>query len=281
MLAALGAFTIWGFIPVLFKQLRSVDEGVVIAHRIIWTLVILAAWQLLRHRKGLLAAMRLPAKTVLWLLLSALLVAINWLTFVWAVAHDQVLATSLGYFINPLVSVLLGMTFLNERLAANGWLALLLAAVGTSYLGWYIGQPPWVALILAFSFGAYGLVRKLVAAGALVGLWWEALWLTLPALIYLNLVDGVGWNVFAPYDDRITVLLIAAGLLTAMPLALFATAVRRLPLSKVGFFQYLAPSISFALAVMVYDEPFTRHHAIAFSLIWSALLIFTLGSARR
>jgi chloramphenicol-sensitive protein RarD len=281
ILAALGAFGIWGVVPIFFKMLASVDAGVVIAHRIVWSLLIISVWQAIRYRRALWSALKVPPRTIMALLISGVLVAINWLTFVWAVTHDQVLSTSLGYFINPLVSVLLGMIFLGERLKMSGWIAVALAATSTAYLGWSIGEPPWVALILAITFGTYGLVRKVCAAGPLTGLWWETLWLLTPALWYLHVQDGVGLNVFAPYDASTGMLLVLSGLVTLVPLALFAQAARQLPLSTVGFFQYLAPSISFMLAIFVYHEAFGREQAVAFSGIWIALLVFALGPRMR
>ena len=153
VLAALGAYGIWGFIPAYFKLLDHVPPAPIIAHRILWTLLLILLWQALRHRARLWTALRLSRRALGMLALSSVLVSINWLAFVWAVANDQVLATSLGYFINPLVNILLGMAFLRERLDRFGWMALLLATVGTVYLGVRIGEPPWVALIIAFSFG--------------------------------------------------------------------------------------------------------------------------------
>lgn len=281
ILAAIGAFGIWGGVPVFFKLLGHVDSGAIIAHRIVWTLVIISLWLAVRDGRRLRISLALSSRTILALGVSAALVAINWYTFVWAVNHGQVMATSLGYFINPLVSVLLGVVFLGERLSRAGWLAVALAAAGTAWMGWGLGQPPWLALILAFSFGAYGLVRKWLGTGPLVGLWWEAVWLIVPALAYLAYVDGVGLNLFAPYDAYTAVLLVVAGLLTLVPLALFALAANRLPLSTVGFFQYLAPTLSLILAVFLYHEPFTTTHGISFALIWTGLAVFTLANRRR
>ena len=274
---AVTAFIIWGVVPMFFKLLAGMDPLLVTAHRTIWALVLISLYLLLRDGRRVLSSLAVGTRTAVSLMLSALLVAINWLVFVWAVSNDQVLSTSLGYFINPLVNVFLGMLVLKERLNLSGWLAVLVAASGTTYLGIYLGQPPWIALTLAFSFGCYGLVRKMLAVGPLVGLFWECLWLTTPALVYLFVFLPETSSLFGPADSAEKLWLLLSGLVTLTPLVLFATAARRLPLTTVGFTQYLAPSISFCLAVFVYDEAFTRGHQVAFACIWIALLIYALG----
>lgn len=277
MTCALSAFLIWGLVPVFFKLLAGVGPLLVTAHRIIWALLLISIYLLLRDRRHIFSSLAVGARVAAWLMISALLVAINWLIFVWAVSNDQILATSLGYFINPLVNVLLGMLVLKERLQASGWLAVAVAFAGTVYLGIYLGQAPWIALTLAFSFGFYGLVRKMLAVGPLIGLFWECLWLSPLALLYIFVFQAEGSAFFGPAASTEKLWLLLSGLVTLAPLVLFATAARRLPLTTIGFAQYLAPSISFCLAVFLYDEAFTPGHQVAFACIWLALIIYALG----
>jgi chloramphenicol-sensitive protein RarD len=281
IIAALSAFVFWGFVPVYFKTLVAVDALEVIAHRIIWAIPMLALFLWFRDGRAFLTRLRLPARTVAGLALSGTLVALNWLTFVWAVNNDQVMATSLGYFITPLVNVLLGLVVLKERLSAVQTTSVLIAAAGTIYLGWFLGTPPWVSLMLAFSFGAYGLVRKSLAAGPMVGLLWEAGLLLAPALIYLCWRYVAGGLSFATGAISLDLLLIGSGLVTILPLIWFNVAAKKLPLSVLGFFQYTAPTISFLLAVFLYQEAFTRGHAVAFSCIWLALALISLEQAQK
>jgi len=278
--AALAAFLFWGFVPFYFKWVNEVGPWEIIAHRIVWATPILAGFLLLRDGRAFFTKLRLPLRLLGGLLLSGLLVAFNWLSFVWAVVNDQVLATSLGYFINPLVNVLLGYVFLHERLSVLQTSAVVIAAAGTAYLAWFLGQPPWISLALAFSFGFYGLARKRLPVGPLTGLMWEVLLLLLPAVAYL------AWRAFNGQMDFLNIsagtdmLLLLAGLVTILPLVWFNMAAQRLALSVVGFFQYIAPSISFLLAVFLWDEAFTQGHAVAFICIWTALLLISMQPLR-
>ncbi|MDX1569637.1 MAG: EamA family transporter RarD [Xanthomonadales bacterium] len=279
LLAGLGAFLFWGFVPVYFKFLESVSPLVVVAYRIIFSVIFLAAVLLWRNRSKLPASLAVGWKNLAMLGLSATFLAANWLVFVWAVSNEQILATSLGYYINPLVSVLLGFLFLGERLSRAQWTAVAIAASATTYLGFAVGEPPWPALTLAFSFGTYGLIRKtLTSVLPLVGLLWEALLLLPPALVYLFLmVPGLGWEGSTP---EIRWLLVGSGLVTILPLFGFNFAAQRLPLAILGFMQYLAPTISFMVAVFVFREPFSTAHGIAFAGIWAALIIFSISGLR-
>jgi chloramphenicol-sensitive protein RarD len=281
VIAAIAAFSFWGFVPVYFKALNSVDALEVISHRIVWAIPMLALFLWFRDGRAFLSRLRLPARTLAGLMLSASLVSCNWLVFVWAINHDQVMATSLGYFITPLVNVLLGLLVLKESLSRMQTISVLIAAAGTVYLGWYLGTPPWVSLALAFSFGAYGLVRKRLGAGPMVGLLWEAILLSGPALIYIAWLASGERLVFAAVSFQLDVLLVFSGLVTILPLIWFNVAAKKLPLSVLGYFQYLAPSISFLLAVFLYDESFTPGHKVAFSCIWFALLLISLDQAYR
>ncbi len=279
--AALAAYILWGLAPIYFKQLQSVAPLEVIAHRILWSIPILAGFLWLRDRAAFLQRMRLPARTIGVLLFSGILVVFNWLIFVWAVVNNQILATSLGYFIGPLVNFLLGFLFLKERLTPIQTGGVLIAASGTVYLGWFLGTPPWISLSLAFSFGFYGLIRKMLDVGPMVGLLWETLLLAIPALLFMVWSRQNGSLDFATGDLGLDVLLVLAGLVTVLPLVWFNVAARALRLSTVGFFQYIAPSLTFLLSVFIYDEVFTRGHAVAFGCIWFALLMVSAETLAR
>jgi chloramphenicol-sensitive protein RarD len=225
--------------------------------------------------------MRLPWRTVLGLLCSGALVVTNWLIFVWAVVNDNVLSTSLGYFITPLVQFLLGFLFLHERMTRMQRLGVVIAASGTLYLGWYLGTPPWISLSLAVTFGLYGLVRKLLDVGPMVGLLWETLLMALPAVAFLGWLIQSDQLYFGTAGVRQDLLLAISGLITVLPLVWFNVAARSLPLSTVGFFQYIAPSMTFLLSVFLWDEPFTRGHAVAFGCIWFALALVSAETWKR
>ena len=279
--AALAAYILWGLAPIYFKSIQSVAPIEVIAHRILWSIPLLAGFLLLRDGTGFWQRMRLPRRTIFILLISGILVAFNWLVFVWAVSNNQVLATSLGYFIGPLVNFLLGFLFLKERLTTIQTVGVLIAASGTVYLGWFLGTPPWISLILAFSFGSYGLIRKMLDVGPMVGLLWETLLLSLPALLFMAWSRQRGSLDFGSGDLKIDVLLVLAGLVTILPLIWFNVAAKNLRLTTVGFFQYIAPSLTFLLSVFVYGEAFTRGHAVAFGCIWFALGMVSTESVIR
>lgn len=274
--AALFCFIFWGFAPLYFKLIQSVPALVIIAHRIIWGALLMLVFLAIREHKNLFKALKVSYKQMGILLISGLLVASNWLMFVWAVTHDQILATSLGYFINPLVNIFLGMLFLHERLKSQQILALVIASCATVFLGVYLGQPPWIALFLAFSFGFYGLVRKKLNVKPLIGLFWETLLLIIPAIIYL--LYYAPELASAEKTDGLYVLLFLAGLVTVLPLVGFNYAAKKLPLTLIGFLQYIAPSISFLIAVLYYGESFSFGYQVAFTGIWLALVIVSLPS---
>ena len=281
MVAATAAFMFWGLAPIYFKLLGTVPALEIIAHRIVWAVPVLIVFLLIRDGRHFWRRMLLPRKTILTLLLSGLLVGFNWLVFVWAVTHDRILATSLGYFINPLVNVVLGFLFLHERLTRIQSLAVVIAAGGTIYLTWYLGVAPWIALALGISFGFYGLVRKKLGVGPMIGLLWETLLLITPALLYFAWAMSAGSLQFMHDDLQVDLLLLFAGLVTVLPLIWFNIAAQNLSLTTVGFFQYLAPSITFVLAVFFYNETFTRGHAVAFSCIWLALIMVSIEAMVR
>jgi chloramphenicol-sensitive protein RarD len=279
--AALAAYLIWGLAPIYFKQIQAVPPLEIIVHRILWSIPLLAGFLYLREGRDFLRRMRLPRRTLLALAGTGALVAVNWLLFVWAVVNGQILSTSLGYFINPLIMFLLGFVFLRERLTRLQVIAVAIAGSGTLYLGWYQGQPPWIALALAFSFGFYGLFRKMLGVGPMVGQLWETLLLALPASLFLAWRWQSGSLAFGQGDTTLDGLLILTGLITVLPLVWFNVAARHLPLSTVGFFQYIAPSLTFLLSVFVYGEAFTPGHAVAFGCIWFALLLVSIQSVLR
>ncbi len=273
--AGLFCFVFWGFAPIYFKLLQHVPALDIIAHRIIWAALTLLLFLAIRERRQLFQALKVSSKQLLVLFISGSLVISNWLVFVWAVNDGQILATSLGYFINPLVNIFLGLLFLHERLNKVQVIALVLAASATIYLGIYIGQPPWIALFLAVSFGLYGLVRKQLDVRPLIGLFWETCLLLLPALLFLKFYSPSSTSAM---DGSTWWLLIFSGLVTILPLIGFNYAAKRLTLTLIGFLQYIAPTISFLIAVFFYGEAFTPGHQVAFAGIWTALLIISIQS---
>jgi chloramphenicol-sensitive protein RarD len=279
--AALAAYLFWGLVPIYFKLIYAAPALEIIAHRILWSIPFLAGFLLLRDGKAFWQRMRLPLRTVLGLLFSGLLVVSNWLIFVWAVINGNIMSTSLGYFITPLVQFLLGFLVLHERMTRSKRLGVLIAASGTVYLGWYLGTPPWISLSLAVTFGLYGLVRKLLDVGPMVGLLWETLLMALPALAFMVWATRGGNLYFGTAGLQQDVLLALAGLITVLPLVWFNVAARKLPLTTLGFFQYIAPTMTFLLSVFVYDEPFTQGHAVAFGCIWLALAMVSVESWRK
>jgi chloramphenicol-sensitive protein RarD len=277
----LGAYGIWGLIPAYFKAVAPVPALELLAHRIVWALVMLlgvgARQDGLRELRGAFRNRR-----ALGLLLgTTTLIALNWLIYIWAVFHGRIVEASLGYFITPLVNVLLGVAVLKERLQGRVKTALLLAGLGVLWLTILAGQPPLISLGLALSFGSYGLLRKLVPVGAVAGLTVETLLLAPFALGYLVLGYREGSLTFLSGPLIRDVLLVGAGPITAIPLLMFAGAVRRLTLTSLGFLQYLSPSIQFLLAVLVYREPFSGTQALAFSLILAGLVVFAVHTLRR
>jgi chloramphenicol-sensitive protein RarD len=212
--------------------------------------------------------------------LSGLTVSINWVVFVWAVANDHILDTSLGYFGTPLVSVLLGYVFLKERLSRLQLIAVIVAAAGTLYLAWYLGRPPWIAITLAVSFGLYGLLRKRLTVGPMLGLLWETALMFPVALIYLLWLHSSSGLQFLNVSTSIDLLLIGSAFVTVLPLIWFNMAAQKLPLSILGFFQYLAPTMSFLIAVFMYGESFTAGHAVAFACIWLGLALVSIEPFR-
>lgn len=273
------AYTIWGFFPLFFHLLRSVPAIDVLMHRIIWSFVFVFIIILALKRKHLFFQAIKSPHLLKNLLLSALLISSNWLIFIWAVAEHRVVETSLGYFITPLVSVFLARTFLGETL--NQWqkLAIILASLGLGWLILRIGYLPWVSLSLAITFGWYGLVRKQVAVDTLTGLAVETTLLLPVAICYWLFMWFAGEAAYLfPENNQIMMLLVLSGIVTAMPLLLFASAAKKLSLSAIGFMMYINPTMQFLTALYILDEPFDINQLIGFSFIWCALIVFSIGS---
>lgn len=277
---AVGAYLIWGVLPVYWKALQSVPALQILSHRIVWSFAFLLTLVLARQEwRPLREAAR--GRTLAVYGLAATLLSVNWLTYIWAVNDGRIVETSLGYFINPLVSVLLGVVFLHERLRRAQWLAVALATAGVAWLTWQHGALPWVALVLAGSFATYGFLKKTARLGALHGLTIETAMLWLPALVYLAWQETRGQGRLGHADLPTNLLLVLTGLVTALPLLMFAAAARRIPLSMVGLLQYIAPTCGLIIGVAVYREPFDRVRLAGFLLIWSALGVFSLESLWR
>ena len=274
------AFAIWGLFPLYFHLLHHVSAVQVIAHRVVWSCLFVLAWVAIR---GELHALRatLADFSVLWrLVVTATLISLNWLVYVWGVMNGHVVETSLGYFIGPLVNVSLGVVVLAERLTVAQWTAVALAAGGVVYLTVMAGGLPWIALMLAFSFATYGLLRKVVKVEALPGIATETLVLVPFAALYLMWCELAGNGALGHAGADIDALLIGSGPLTAVTLFLFAYGTRRLPYATVGLLQYIAPTLQFACGVFVLHEPFERARAVGFTIIWTALLIYAMEGLR-
>lgn len=274
---ALAAYGSWALAPIYFKSVDHVSHGEVLAHRIVWSFVLLMLITLVgrKARRALLMLMQSP-RTVAGLAITAGLLATIWLTYVWAVANGRIVESSLGYYINPLFNVLLGFVFLRERFRVTQVAAIGLAVFGVTWLTVSMGQLPWVALVLPVCFGTYGLLRKVMrVVDPLAGLTVEVLIMLVPAVVYLVVLAARGTIVFANQSPTTDLLLIAAGPVTALPLVWFTNRARRLRLSTLGLLQYLAPTGQFLLGVLLYHEAFTGHHAIAFACIWIALMIYS------
>jgi len=271
---ALGAYVFWGLFPIYWKWLQAVDAVQLIGHRIGWSFLILIIFIAATRQFKTFRQVAFNPRVFLIYSVAAILIGINWLVYVWAVNASFIVETSLGYFINPLLSVLMGVIFLRERLRTFQWIPLALAASGVIYLAVAYGRVPWIALTLAFSFGTYGLVKKLAPLGSLYGLTLETGILFIPAVLYLIYADASGTGAFLHSNLTTTLLLIGAGVVTTIPLLMFASAAQRLPLSMVGIMQYIAPTLQFLLGVLVYQEPFDQIHLIGFGIVWVALILF-------
>ena len=275
LLAAATAFTIWGVFPAYWHLLKAVPSMQIMAHRVVWSAVLVVGWLLWRQGWDWWRTIAAQPRMLAALALSGAVIAFNWGLYIWAVNAGHVVETSLGYFINPLVTVALGVVVLRERLRRPQWIAVACAAAGVAWLTWSAGSPPWIALGLAGSFALYGLVRKLVPVDAVAGLGVESLFMFLPALAYVLWAEaGHGGGFIGGWSLGTQLLLVFSGVVSAVPLVAFAYGVRRIPLSLVGLLQYIGPTLQLLLGVWFFREPFTAVHALGFGAIWLGLAIF-------
>jgi chloramphenicol-sensitive protein RarD len=273
--AAVFAFVAWGLAPLYWHALKIVPAFQIMAHRVVWSALLVLAWLVLNNGMKWWRDIRAKPRALGYLLLSGVLIAFNWGLYIWAVNAGHVVEASLGYFINPLLNVVLGVLVLHERLNRVQWLAIACAASGVAWLTWQSGAPPWIALGLALSFAVYALVRKIIAVVAVAGIAMESLYLLAPALIYLAWAEfGHGGNFMHGWGWGIDIMLIAGGVITALPLIGFAYGVHRIPLSIIGLMQYISPTLQLLIGVLILGESFGHERAIGFAAIWSGLLLF-------
>ena len=278
--AGLSAYLLWGCFPLYFPLLEPAGGVEIVAHRVVWSLLFVALLLTALRRWSLVRAAVTDRRTLLVLAGASALIAANWLVFVYGVNSGHVVETSLGYFINPLVSVLLGVVVFSERLRPLQWTAVGLATVAVVVLTIDYGRPPWIALTLAATFGSYGLLKKLVRVEAAPGLFVETAVAFVPALVVLGVLHGTGRGTAGSEGTGHLLLLMASGIATAVPLLLFAAAARRIPLSTVGLLQYVTPLMQLALGVFVFHEPMPPARLVGFAIVWAALAVFTVDSLR-
>ncbi|UJL46094.1 EamA family transporter RarD [Virgibacillus sp. NKC19-16] len=278
------AYVLWGFLPIYWKLVEDVPPGETLAHRIVWSFIfmlgivlILRKWTPFIQELNVIIRNK---KRLLGITLASIFISLNWLTFIWAVNSDHVIQASLGYYINPLISILLGIIVLKEKVTRKQALSFILAGIGVIYLTFSFGVFPWISIILALTFGFYGLLKKRLDVSAMFGLTIETMIVTPIACLYLFAIPDSAFtleNLVSP----VNFLLIGAGIVTAVPLLLFASGAKLIPLAMVGFLQYIAPTIMLILGVFLYEEPFTSGHAVAFVFIWSALFIYMSSRYKR
>ncbi|WP_373894082.1 EamA family transporter RarD [Virgibacillus natechei] len=278
------AYVLWGFLPIYWKLVEDVPAGETLAHRIVWSFIFMLGIVLILRKwtpfiKELNVIIR-NKKRLLGITLASILISLNWLTFIWAVNSDHVIQASLGYYINPLISILLGIIVLKEKVTRRQGLSFALAGIGVIYLTFSFGIFPWISIILALTFGFYGLLKKSLDVSAMFGLTIETMIVTPIAGLYLFAIPGSAFTLES-LASPVNFLLIGAGVVTAVPLLLFASGAKLIPLAMVGFLQYIAPTIMLILGVFLFDEPFTSGHAVAFVFIWSALFIYMGSGVKR
>jgi chloramphenicol-sensitive protein RarD len=276
ILYAFGAYFIWGLTPIYWKLIKHVPAIQLIGHRIAWSLVLLAIVLLATRQWSELRTLASERKVLCIYFIAAVLVGANWFIYVWSVNAGFVVEASLGYFINPLLSVLLGVVFLREHMRPFQWIAVGLAAAGVIYLTVEHGRLPWIALSLAFTFGFYGLVKKLAPLSSLQGLTLETGILFIPAIVFLAYQEKLGVGAFLHTGIRSDLLMVGAGLVTTIPLLMFVSAARRIPLTMIGIMHYITPSCQFLLGVFLYREAFDSTRALGFGIVWVGLLIFAV-----
>lgn len=271
------AYLMWGFFPIYFKIIQVVPPVEIVAHRILWSFVFMTVVLLFRREMKTLLR-KINWRTGLIYLAAGLLLTINWGTYVYAVNSDHIVEASLGYFINPLVSVLLGVLFLHEKLRLTQWLSILLTAAGVIFLAVIYGSFPWIAITLAISFGLYGYVKKTASLNPQEGLFLETATIALPAVLFLIVREAQGLGSFMQVGWSTRILLLLCGIVTAVPLLFFASGAKEIPLVTIGLLQYITPTIQFLVGVLLFGESFTKTNAIGFAIIWLSLIIFSVES---
>ena len=282
MLYGVACYLIWGLFPLYWPLLEPAGSIEILAHRIVWSLLVVATVLAVTRNWAWVRPLLADRATLARMALAAVLISVNWATYIWGVNNEHVVETSLGYFINPVVTVLIGVLVLHERLRPVQWAAIGLGTVAVLVLAVDYGRPPWIALGLAGSFATYGLIKKRVGVtvGAVQSLTVETAVLVLPALAYLLTLEGRGDGHFGHVGVGHSLLLASAGVATAVPLLLFASAARRVPLSTLGLLQYLAPVLQFLIGVLVYDEPMPASRLVGFALVWAALVVLSVDGVR-
>lgn len=274
ILYGIGAYLLWGVFPIYWKLLHDVPALQVISHRVAWSFIVLMIYILATKQWQDFRTVASHVRTIMIYAAAGVLLSINWLIYVWGVNAGFIVETSLGYFINPLLSVLMGVIFLRERLRPMQWIPVTIATAGVIYLTITYGRLPWIALSLALSFASYGLIKKLAPLGSLYGLTLETGLIFPIALLYIGFVQMNGSGALLHIGPQVDLLLIASGIVTTIPLLMFASAAKQIPLTMVGLLQYIAPSMQFLLGVFLYKEPFDHSHLIGFGIVWAALVIF-------
>jgi len=275
------AYLSWGLLPLYWRLFDTMPAGEILAHRILWSFVFVAVLVTAAMRWKSLISVVKERKNRLAVLLCSIFISCNWLIFIWAVNSGNVIETSLGYYMNPLISVVFAVVFLKEKLRAGQWAAIIIAGIGVLLMAIQYGHVPWIAIVLAVSFALYGLAKKVAQLDVLLGLTWETMIVVPIAMIYITFIHADGSAAVFSLSGGSMVLLLLSGAFTALPLFWFARAAERLPLSMVGFIQYIAPTTSLLLAIFVFDEAFTEGQLVSFSFIWFALIIYTFVSFRK
>jgi chloramphenicol-sensitive protein RarD len=275
-----SAYLMWGLFPLYWPLLEPSSSLEVLAHRVLWSLVVVVVLVAVTRRSAAVRAAVADRRRLLMMTVAAVVIAVNWATYIWGVTNDRVLETSLGYFVNPIVTVLLGVLVLGERLRRAQWVALGAAGVAVLVLTVENGRPPWIALLLAFSFGAYGLLKKTAGVGAVEGLAIETAVLLPVAGLYVAVLGATGAGTFGSEGPGHAVLLALSGLVTAVPLLAFGAAASRIPLTTLGLLQYLAPTIQFLLGITLFGEPLPLLKLVGFVLVWAGLALFTADLVR-
>jgi chloramphenicol-sensitive protein RarD len=279
-LFGIGAYGLWGLFPLYWPLLEPAAPLEILAHRIVWSLLFVGLLVWARRRYGTVRQALLDRRTRIALVVASVVIGVNWFVYIWAVNNHHVVETSLGYFINPLVSVAMGVAAFGERLRRLQWVAIALAASGVVWLTVELGRPPWISIVLALAFGTYGLAKKKANVGAVQGLAFETLVLAPLALGYLLVLQASGQSEFTGNGWGLTAMLVGAGVVTALPLLCFGAAATRIPLSMIGMLQYLTPTLQFLIGVLLYHEPMTSARWVGFALVWAALVVFTAESLR-